>query len=511
MPKRKRFQSEDSTPDNEESASRAIAVQQKQVEARIVHGKKLLTRALKFARGFERQKLGRRQKTAKGKDEELARLDTEIAALKVTRSKGLDISEVAENHIHKTLHKSKAISTAPGFARHAEPNPRQNGTPQDHARVNIIARLYNSNPVKEVMEEIFRGVREVLDIESGGTLHNKPSKHAASKEDRSTDKKFPERAQAALESETSAENNEKSTVDQAWEGLDARDEVRAAIIRTTSAGIDEAFHTYPRERDESNSSDEISDLSNDAEDLQDEEQGEDGDFSKYDARLGNSSSSETEDLELLATNKKNSQSPALLSLSHLAYRSLSPPPRKPPKSKQLPQDPRFLPSLTLGGYYSGSSGSSAASLSDTDIAPRKNRRGQRARQQLWEKKFGTKANHLRDEGKKGGQQKQGTRGDDWDARRGARSSGDGRGRGRGRGRVAGMGRGGNAFGDRGQGRGGGMGGRVQTSGANSEAVRETRGKGKDDEGKLHPSWEAAKKAKEQKKETKFLGKKVVFD
>ena len=46
---------------------------------------KALFRALKLARGFERQKLGRRQKAAKqsNDDVETARLNAEVAALKV--------------------------------------------------------------------------------------------------------------------------------------------------------------------------------------------------------------------------------------------------------------------------------------------------------------------------------------------------------------------------------------------------------------------------------------------
>lgn len=48
-------------------------------------GNKALFRALRVSRGFERQKLGRRQKTAKEQNEstELVRLAKEVTALKV--------------------------------------------------------------------------------------------------------------------------------------------------------------------------------------------------------------------------------------------------------------------------------------------------------------------------------------------------------------------------------------------------------------------------------------------
>ena len=59
---------------------------QRQIESAIQNGIKTVFRALKVARGFERQKLGRRQKLANGKEaiEEKERLSGEVAALKVS-------------------------------------------------------------------------------------------------------------------------------------------------------------------------------------------------------------------------------------------------------------------------------------------------------------------------------------------------------------------------------------------------------------------------------------------
>ena len=60
-------------------------MQQRQVEHLLEQGKKALFKSLKVARGFERQKLGRRQKTAKEEkaEDDLIRLNAEVAALKV--------------------------------------------------------------------------------------------------------------------------------------------------------------------------------------------------------------------------------------------------------------------------------------------------------------------------------------------------------------------------------------------------------------------------------------------
>lgn len=85
MPKRKR--SENFTADDtvDGSLDQSTRSQRQQLETFIEYGKKHLFRSLKMARGFERQKLGRRQKSAREKhdDTETARLEAEVAALKV--------------------------------------------------------------------------------------------------------------------------------------------------------------------------------------------------------------------------------------------------------------------------------------------------------------------------------------------------------------------------------------------------------------------------------------------
>lgn len=74
------------------------------------------------------------------------------------------------------------------------------------------------------------------------------------------------------------------------------------------------------------------------------------------------------------------------------------------KSEPLTGQSSFLPSLAVG-YISGDSEASdmeqgkngKKSKGGIDIAPRKNRRGQRARMAIWEKKYGKNANHLKRE------------------------------------------------------------------------------------------------------------------
>lgn len=90
MPKRKRTDLDEETETHAGSGSekKTRSLRAARLEQKIEHGSVLLRRALKTARGFERQKLGRRQKTARSKKEDVqfARLGEEVAALKVGTS-----------------------------------------------------------------------------------------------------------------------------------------------------------------------------------------------------------------------------------------------------------------------------------------------------------------------------------------------------------------------------------------------------------------------------------------
>src|SRR3954468_10675479 len=100
MPKRKR-----ATYEND--GDRALQTQKKGIAEKLTQSKKLLHRALKTAKGFERQKLGKRLKLATEQDisEDVKRMNREIEALKK-----LNLDKVTEAHLHKTLLKVKVIA-----------------------------------------------------------------------------------------------------------------------------------------------------------------------------------------------------------------------------------------------------------------------------------------------------------------------------------------------------------------------------------------------------------------
>ncbi|CAE7203055.1 unnamed protein product [Rhizoctonia solani] len=178
------------------------------------------------------------------------------------------------------------------------------------------------------------------------------------------------------------------------------------------------------------------------------------------------------------------------------------PPKKQPKTTGKTES-RFLPSLATGFIRGNSDGSD---IEDVDAAAgRKNRRGQRARKAIWEKKYGKNANHVKK------------------AREEASAGGRGRGRGRG-GFGTGVGRGGRTMGD---GRNGefekprgaptGRGGRVRPPpvplpSTQDSGWQQRPPKGGKEDKPMHPSWVAKQKLKSKESITVApRGKKIVFE
>jgi hypothetical protein len=87
MPKRKREAAEEPDEAGGPGGESLPGLQYARIERLIEIGQKALHEALKLARGFERQKLGRRQKTADAKDDKASstRVKAEVQALKVRR------------------------------------------------------------------------------------------------------------------------------------------------------------------------------------------------------------------------------------------------------------------------------------------------------------------------------------------------------------------------------------------------------------------------------------------
>ncbi|KAI9682379.1 MAG: hypothetical protein M1817_000433 [Caeruleum heppii] len=470
MPKRKRDHHaahQRVTLSDRVSASRSV-----EVEKKLVHGKKRLNHALKLAKGFERQKLAKRIGKIRGTElekEDVGRLEREVEVLK-----GLDLPVLAQHHLHKTIRKIKDIASAESLPSYVleEPTKTSEDGETASARHNVTARLYNAKHVKTEMASIVASIRDALGLDQA----RRPGKNVT----------------LTIEEEAPT-SHQANGVDQ---DLDDLDDINDKSSFEGFPSADEDQHSEVNGAEAASSD-------------------EDESFSHFDGRIA-SSESESDDEESnhlgrpvtsnLSQSTYDPSADRSLSPSPSTVSSVTPPPSnaRPPKPTSkpsaAPSSTTFLPSL-MTGYWSG--GSSEASEDDLDdgAATRKNRMGQRARRQLWEKKFGKGANHI----KKG---QTGTRDDGWDTRKGARA-GDERG-GHGRGRRGGR------DGMSGRGRVRAEGPTGLGSGSNAVEVASTSRAEKERKEKaanapLHPSWEAARKAKEAKKAAPFQGKKTVFD
>ena len=347
--------------------------------------------------------------------------------------------------------------------------------PQDVAHANVQARLFNSNPVKTAINEIIDRVRVVLGIEETQPLRKRRTRAADYRSDQSDGQKASIKKHVSTSIQVEDDQNGSD-----WHGFsDAKSLQEDQESKNGDDNVD--FGMY--ESRIAASSDEESQIEGSPEDgLQREEavkHKESGNFSPNSPNHGKYSPNR--DLSLSPTQDNTSSSALPLPLT-----------QKVPKKSSKPRATTFLPSLAIGGYWSGSE-SAISDLDKDESQPRRNRRGQQERRAIWEKKYGRNANHLKT------QSKSRNRDEGWDARRGARSNDDTRGkRGRGRGRGTMSGR----FGTVSK-------GNLGATGANSDPVVAKNAKAVGSP--LHPSWEAAKKRKDENKSVAFAGKKVVFD
>ncbi|KUL81925.1 hypothetical protein ZTR_10744 [Talaromyces verruculosus] len=475
MPKRKH-----SELDGEDGDGKFNRVKATRLGHKFERGTQLLFRALKTSRGFERQKLGRRQKTAKSEKDEktLERLEKEVHVLKA-----LDLEETAQRYLLKQLNKTKRIAESPEFVRLEKSiNGSINSGPRDPAEANVTARLFKSNPVQNALPEILTDIRTLLGIDD--TSKKKPQQKAVS------------RKEADKEDSPEESSNER--------------EIKQDDVPSKSAKDAKSKEEY------------LNDIN-----MDDVSDNESMDLSYFDARLasasdGSDSEDEGENLPIkhtLTSNKATYKIPDDISISSSAEPSISeyseaesesesPPPPTLPKSKpstkdittDKPKDTTFLPSLMMGGYWSGSESEpeeddEVAAAATGSKPQRKNRMGQQARRALWEKKYGARAKHIQEEKQKKGRNNKNS---GWDARRGATDDND-------KPRWA-TGANKRPYTGSSSRNGGGGGGEKDTR--NENAIAANKKKAYDG---LHPSWEAARKAKQEKAQASFQGKKITFD
>ena len=349
------------------------------------------------------------------------------------------------------------MSAAPAFPSYISAKIEAASRPTDISSRNVQARLFNTNAVKTTMAEVLSGVGSMLGIPNG-TVSGKKGRLRASELGRA--------GESAKSGDIFAGEIKESNIkkEQNMHQINKFSKPHNAD-RVKIAHSDEGSDDYDAYASQlGSSSDNASTEADRARESLKEEMIVDQNFSRA-----------------TSFSSSYSTSPSIPAYSHPGRSNVPTP---------VSKSAAFLPSLTLGGYISDSD--SDHSVASEAPEPRKNRRGQRARRQIWEKKFGHNAKHLQ---RQAGSQ---DRDRGWDPRAGARPAHD---------RIKGKRE--KAQAPIRRGRAGPL-----SSGANADPIKTRPIKGESKEkqaaGPLHPSWEAAKRAKEATKGVAFQGKKLVF-
>lgn len=349
--------------------------------------------------------------------------------------KALDTSAAAQQHLYKSLFKIKAVSGHPDLPAELKAPLKVQADP---AFLNINARLCKSNSVSDVLKVALAEIRNALGIQNQDPAASTKKKRLRAKD---------------FEPSTSGQAPRRQ------DGPNAND---------TLSRVDDADSPSADDRLAGISLDEFEELDERLAPLSDDDEVPGSDVEELEQRLAAEGvRTKAEDGHVVDYDLEADLS---IASSESEARSLSPEPQKAPPSKKS----SFLPSLTMGGYISGS----GSDIDDVDIAPKKNRRGQRARQQIWEQKYGSTAKHLQKEDRDRG----------WDPKRGATDGS--------RHRRTGARR--DVHGD--------------LKDHNERRQHQQKATHQDDKGPIHPSWEAAKRAKEKREApVAFQGKKITFD
>lgn len=418
--------------DEEDSSSPKDRAREK-LRVAIQHGLSRIAQSLEQARRFERQKLGKREHSKSRNDVDGRRINVETAVLKT-----LDMRAIAQQKTYKNLVKTKSIANTGMLPDDIK---LSTGQAPDKTTADLMARLFKQKHVTEAVDQTMSVVKKILEPYMTGNAKATPENEAGVTE-------------KASGSHARATKSPKEGHSHA-----------PSVPATDLSDSEEEFLGFSSRVASSSDGDADSDV--------DEDEGRP-------RRLGDSISlSEGDSISELDSDSEEEPQPEL---------------RPKPKSKaKAPKAPptasAFLPSLSGGGYMSNSD--SDATDIEEHVAPRKNRRGQKARQAIWEKKYKQQAKHLKVPPKS---KKKDKRDDGWDAQKGAVGPEDRRRGNFGKARRT----------------NGPSGGNAEALGQKGEAKAKV--KHKDDEGPLHPSWEARKNAKTMSAGIgSFKGKKMTFD
>ncbi|KAK2075326.1 hypothetical protein P8C59_009460 [Phyllachora maydis] len=455
------------------------------VRAVFAQGSTDLFRALKAAKGFERQHQAKRIRRGGADDPaRLARVHREVQVLK-----SLDLRRTADIALRKSLlrHAPAAAARLPA----APPGPDA-FAPEDRALLhNVSSALLRYRPVRAALLAALSALCEALGIPVPGRNGGKKGETVRARA-RAGWKEEQEQAQHRRdEGEGEGEDDGEELHSPGQQLAEESAEYARKQARRRRKGVPVPEHEkdpmeITSEEDGPGADQDPMEITSDEED--DEDGGEESTFEGF------SEPGDDDDDDDNGISSDGSSEPGPRSRSRPPPRKnpASSSSRKPTQTARALQGSTFLPTLLRNGYMAGSE--SASDLDDEDLDLRgagraraaRKRRGQRARQAIWELKYKAQARHL--------QRRQAGGDAGWDARRGAVGPKD-------RARPWQSRRAGGGAGERGGGE----------RRAGAPALPPKRRRQEEDAGPLHPSWEAARKAKEKTLTAPFQGKKIVFD
>jgi hypothetical protein len=419
---------------------RAVETIQRTIRSSITNGTKNVFRALKKVRGHETQKLVKRLKK-----DRTDRLEKELEAVKAIG--GEELHKIAEEHVLRCIGKKKRITLHPLWPKDLTiPELKK----EEEAKMNVLSRLYGAPAVKEVITEVLKGVEETMGIKD--EVEAKATKEAAAKEDNTKSEKKEKKEKEAKEA---TEKERKKPVTKATEEEEEEDEEEEGENEPEEdLNEDDLWDRLmdPKSKDFAAFEDRIG--ASDDEDEDDDDTHDE--LTRTDDEWSGGSEAEDDDED-----EKKAPEPKKKTLAVAV--------EKPKKaSKAAPASSAsstFLPSL-MSGYVSGGDSDPDAEWHQQNAKrgppekkERKNRMGQQARRALWEKKFGARANHVRQQEEKE---------------------------------------------------------RAKKMKAEKKKMEKEQEKKRIEEAPMHPSWEAARKAKEKAAAmasaiSKPQGKKITFD
>ncbi|GKT94099.1 cellular morphogenesis protein [Colletotrichum tofieldiae] len=468
------------------------------IEQKLADYRKEIFRALKGAKGLERQRYSKRLRDDKATPDKVRRLEREILVLK-----SLDLQQTADAHLHSSLLKVKQIAESPALPEAIKQGvPKPDLSEDEKAALhNVTSGLFNRVHVREAIEKAIRGVCLILNVPI--PEKKKKGKKGAVENKKDTEEDQPREAK-------------KAKVD------DAKDVSAKAEVEEEENPFDEMDDEIPPESGASDG-----EKNENIEEVELDEEDEEKVVAKYEAMLGGSDSEDEsggEDMKAryqallgevadgdTADDESNSDEDEEEEDAYgqddsdsgmdsdrqrrinAANVSLSPSRNRHHANRRNKPAPRNL--LAGRGDDLSALAHGWSEASDLDLAPPKKRLGQKQRQAIWEKKYGAQANHVK---KQTDAQRTGARDSGWDMKRGAVGGEEDGPRKPWKKGVS------NPLGAR-------QGSRRDEGQRTAAPERKPKPPPKkDDEGVLHPSWQARKKAKEEQTTAAFQGTKITF-